>query len=366
MVIHRVSDRHGAVHQHAVFYALCVGVIHRHLGHVVLVVRTVEHNVQFDVTHIHSVSLQLELHALVHHLCIIGGDGGVTHRRRNSTRENHVIRQFVEIVELSVQILADAELKTKVHYVGTLPSDGVVSVAAFHVCLAVVLVFNAIHIGVRVERVDLVTEHTPAQTQLTVLEPVFGIAVLDEVLVGESPRRTDRTEMTPAVTFGVTGATVRTVVGGDGVTLFVRVHCRSEIGIHRITCAVAFRGVHLHSVAQLDTAAVGEVGLIAILRVGEVQIVLMTRHHTDGVVSERAVILQQLLCGDGEHIAALLQDTTDTFRIAVVRVGELRMPVVIEVQTGVDHEFQTFVEFELQRRLGIHLVLLLVLLVQAE
>ena len=92
----------------------------------------------------------------------------------------------------------------------------------------------------------------------------------------------------------------------------------------------------------------------------------MTRHHTDSVVAEGTVILQHLLCGNSELVTVLLQDTTDTFRIAVERVGELRIPVVIEVQTGVDHEFQTFVEFELQRSLGIHLVLLLVLLVQAE
>ena len=336
------------------------------MGHIVAIVCTVEADIELHITHIHCVCLQTELKTGVHHLGVVRRNSAITYRWSNSLGRNHVVCQLVEIVKFHIQVFADTQFQTEVYGIRALPSDRRITFAGLHVNDLIVHVLNRVHIGVAIERVNLVTQHTPTQTQLTVFQPVFGIRVTDEVLVGECPSGTYGTEVTPAVTFGVTRATVCTVVTGDGIALFVRVHSGCKISIQCIVLTVTANAFHLNSIAQLQALTVCQVCFLTPGNGFLQQVVLMTGHHTYRVVTKGTVVLQQFLRRERKHIETLLSNTTHILRITIILVGQVRIAVVIEVHTGINNELQAFIQLELERGLSIHFVLQLIILIQFQ
>ena len=216
-----VTYGHTTGHYHALLRTILVVAVDRHLEHLVAIVTAVDAQIQFDITHIQQVTFQIKLDTMVLHGGVVDIVSAVTQRRCYVAREEHVIRFLVEEIELCIQVFGNRELQTEVHCTGALPGQLGVAFVAPYICLLAVYVLYIIMVGKHHVADILITQYTPAQTQLTVLEPISSLGSFHEVLVREVPCSSDRTEVTPAVTFGKLRRTIRTVVGGNQVAVVV-------------------------------------------------------------------------------------------------------------------------------------------------
>ena len=159
--------------------------------------------------------------------------------------------------------------------------------------------------------------------------------------------------MAPAVLRRIAGRTVRTVVGCNSIALFVTIHRRYQPRIQSKAVSGTGHIVHLDTITQLKAAAVCQVGFIAVHIPHLVNVVLMSCHHADGVVSKLLVVLQQLLRRDSQHVVILLQNTTNPLSITIILVRKLAAFLVHVVNTGIHRELQAIVQLKLQRTFGV-------------
>ena len=321
-----------------------------------MVVTAVQTDVELDVTHIHCMDVGLELNTLVIHITAVDIYIAVTHRTCLIARDKHVVGQFVEIVKLYIQILADTELQTEVNSLCTLPSDIRCSVISPRVTDLTFCIFNAVLVFEQVRTDTLVTQSTPAQTQFTIFEP--WVSGLHELLVGEGPCHTYGTKVTPTFAFGELTGTVSTVGGVDHVFLIIHIVGLCEYTLQSGLVGRRTHVVHLDGVAPFQTCRVRDVTHVTAhaLTLGETEFV--ARQYVNAVCINSSVVFQQLLTLEEEVVALALVDTADTGSIAIELVRQLRGIGTYILHGGTHFEFQTFVEFEIKLAIYADLVLL--------
>ena len=236
-------------------------------------------------------SFDVEFDTLVLHCCIVYIESAVTYRRSYITREEHVVRLLVEVVEGDVQPFLERNFQTEVNGGGALPCQTRSSSVTPYISLLVVYVLYVILVGIEHITDILVTQHTPAQTQLTVLQPVCYLCSFHEVLVGETPCAADRTEMTPALTLCELGRTIRTVVSRDVITAVILIRSGRQSGLQRACTGITLYSVHRNTVAQHVRVIFYNILLITVLHVICEVRRLVTGHQTNRMLVETLVVL---------------------------------------------------------------------------
>ena len=129
----------------------------RQFGDLMIIVRTVETDIEFDVTGIYRMRFQLELNTLVDHRTTIDRTCAEAHRRSHRLIEEQVVDMFPEVVELEIQILAQTKLQTEVNLLAALPSQVLITLLLPNVSNLTIHILNRIEIICVLCRNTLVT-----------------------------------------------------------------------------------------------------------------------------------------------------------------------------------------------------------------
>ena len=293
----------------------------------VLIESGVEINIPGEIGGVDNRAVELNFHALVHHVADVVVGAVVARAVRSNHKAKHVGGLLVEVFHTTAQAAAEQlKLDACIHVVVGFPSDVFVTLVGEHQTKLVVAVDNIVGVDIAVVADFVVTLLAKRCLELEQVEPTAG--VVHKRFLRNNPGTANRVEVTPAVVGVETARSIATIRDVGEIALCIVILAAEEetfgvIVAHGIAGVAHLNGARKRLVEEIVSHILPCTRqiLVALL------VVFVTQKQLDVVVAKFALIVDELLEVVGIGLRAVFCDSTVrgvVLPIAVERVGSFQ------------------------------------------